>query len=202
MKQSSTQRNRLVSKVLLLLLLIIFLSACLQFDAPDANLNATISALEAQVDSLSTQEVRQDEFISYLATLVWDPNPGGPPTLIPTYTPYHPIIGGVLIEDGACCVGGTTGETIEVEVIFEARNIEMGKVTEMRTLAGGMQLSEVQMQDAEWEPYVSTKTFPVQVFINWIGFYVCVQFRDVEGNLSDVMCDDISVEGAPADPTP
>jgi hypothetical protein len=202
MKQSSIQKTRLAPKILLLLLLIIFLSACLQFNNSEGDFDATISALEVTIDQMSTKEVSQDKFISYIATLVWDPNPGGPPTLIPTYTPYHPIIGGIRIENGACCVGGTAGETIEVEVAFDARHIAGVEVNEMRTLAGGIQFNEVQMEEAEWEPYAPTKTFPVHVAINWIGFYVCAQFRDVEGNLSDIMCDDISVEGAPADPAP
>lgn len=191
----------MVPKTLILLLIIIFLSACLQFDTLDAGLDATISALEAKVDIMSTHDVRQDEMISYLATVVGVPD-RDPATLIPTHTPYLPITGGILIEEGACCVGGTAGDTIEVEAVFEARNTAGVEVTEMRTLAGGLRFTETEMIEAEWEPFVPTKTFPVYVFINWVGFYICVQFRDLEGNLSNVMCDDISVEGAPPDPTP
>jgi hypothetical protein len=38
--------------------------------------------------------------------------------------------------------------------------------------------------------------------INWTGFYVSVQYRDAEGNLSPVVCDDISIEGHSPTPTP
>ena len=53
------------------------------------------------------------------------------------------------------------------------------------------------MESAAWEPFAESKTFPVYVALNWVGFYVSAQFQDEHGNLSPVYCDDISVEGMP-----
>jgi hypothetical protein len=38
--------------------------------------------------------------------------------------------------------------------------------------------------------------------VNWTGFYVSVQYRDADGNLSPVYDDDVSVEGQPPTLTP
>jgi hypothetical protein len=53
------------------------------------------------------------------------------------------------------------------------------------------------MEPASWERFAASKTFPVYVALNWVGFYVSAQFQDEHGNLSPVYCDDISVEGMP-----
>lgn len=136
-------------------------------------------------------------------------------TATPTSTPeprnYLPLIrrsaasavrGSVLIEGGSCCVGGAAGDTIEIDAAFEASS-SFGDVTEMRVrgLYGGGCLAEDEMAQVSWEPFVSSKAYPVTLAINWVGFYVSVQYRDASGNLSPVYCDDISVEGMPA-PTP
>ena len=112
-----------------------------------------------------------------------------------------PVAGSVEIEGGGCCAGGTAGEMIKVDVAFDATS-PFGAVTEMRTLGAGRCFVEGEMGRAEWEPFASDKAFPVRVVINWVGYYVTVQFRDEQGNLSPAYCDDIGVEGHPPKSTP
>ncbi len=121
----------------------------------------------------------------------------------PTPTSLPPFTGAVVLEDGACCVGGTVGETIEIDAAFEA-NSPIAPVTEMRTASsyGGGCLSADELANTAWEPFVSNKTYTVTLANNWIGFYVSAQYRDQTGYTSPVYCDDISVEGMPASPTP
>jgi hypothetical protein len=68
----------------------------------------------------------------------------------------------------------------------------------MRVASGCVE--EAEIEQAEWEPFVVSKTFPVHVVINWTGFYICAQYQDEHGNLSPVYRDDISVEGFPRGP--
>jgi hypothetical protein len=72
----------------------------------------------------------------------------------------------------------------------------------MRTRFGAVSFDEMEMIEAPWEPFETTKTYEVKIFINWVGYYVSVQYRDIEGNLSPVYVDDISVEGHPVSPIP
>jgi hypothetical protein len=70
----------------------------------------------------------------------------------------------------------------------------------MRVRTGGRCFSEPEMAEVAWEPYESRGEYPVLVALNWIGFYVSVQYRDAQGNLSPTYCDDVSVEGHPPPP--
>ncbi|NTU79246.1 MAG: hypothetical protein HGA45_07555 [Chloroflexales bacterium] len=74
-----------------------------------------------------------------------------------------------------------------------------GNVDAMRvaTRYGGGCVNEDDLAAITWEPFMPARQYPIQVAINWIGFYVTVQFRDDQGNLSPVFCDDISIEGSP-----
>ena len=142
-----------------------------------------------------------------------------PATLTPTFTPSptpSPAIqvtpltppvdgtpafhGTVQLQGGSCCIGGTAGQTIQVQADFYAAS-PFGKVVEMRTLSGGGCRLEGELASADWQPYTETLQLPVVVAINWVGFYVSAQFRDEQGNLSPVVCDDISVEGMPPVPS-
>jgi hypothetical protein len=147
--------------------------------------------------NLATQIAGQNEIISYLATRI-------PPRIVtpahPTLTPYRPVYGSVVIEGGHCCIGGVAGETIEIGVAFEAAS-PLAEVTDMRVRIGGLHFMEDELSFADWEEFVPYKTFTVEVALNWVGFYVTVQYRDELGNLSLVYYDDISVEGHPAPPT-
>jgi hypothetical protein len=71
----------------------------------------------------------------------------------------------------------------------------------MRVRTGLTAFDELDLADTVWEPFSTTKAFEYRVPINWTGFYVTVQFRDAQGNLSPVYTSDISVEGMPAPPT-
>jgi hypothetical protein len=114
----------------------------------------------------------------------------------------YPIKGSVLIEDGRCCVGGVAGSEIQINVAFQATSFS-GEGNQMRVLAtGGGCHREDEMDEANWEPFVPAKTYPFYPPINWVGFYVSVQYRDTSGNISSVYCDNISVEGSPPLPTP
>ena len=44
---------------------------------------------------------------------------------------------------------------------------------------------------------MSKQTYPVHVYLNWTSSGIAVQYRDAQGNLSPVYCDDIAVEGHP-----
>jgi hypothetical protein len=108
----------------------------------------------------------------------------------------YPLSGSVLIGGDGCCVGGFAGETLEVQVDFSVSS-PFETAVEMRVRAGGVCFPESELVTANWEPFVSSKPYPVYVALNWVGFYVSVQYRDAHGNLSPVYCDDISVEGFP-----
>jgi hypothetical protein len=125
-------------------------------------------------------------------------------TATPPSTPpaTRPVTGSVLLKGGASATGSTAGSVLSIDAAFKA-NSPAEPVTEMRTAVryGGGCLKENQIESVAWETFAPTKTFTVTVAINWIGFYVSAQFRDAQGNLSPVVCDDISVEGMPARPT-
>ena len=112
----------------------------------------------------------------------------------------YPVTGTVALKGGASVTGGTVGSTLAIDAAFKASS-PSGQVTEMRTAAryGGNCLKDV--SSVAWEPFAPAKTFTVTVGLNFIGFYVSAQFRDANGNLSPIVCDDISVEGMPAKPT-
>jgi hypothetical protein len=115
------------------------------------------------------------------------------------------VLGSVLIEGGACCVGCLVGETIDISTAFSATG-RYADVTQMRVLAlhpGCGCPTEETMTRADWEPFVPEKTFTYTiVYCNWVCFVVGAQYRDELGNMSSVYCDDISVEGMPPPPTP
>jgi hypothetical protein len=118
--------------------------------------------------------------------------------LVPTTSTKvaFPLTGSVEIEDGRCCIGGLAGDTIQARVEFSATS-PFGKVNGMRVRTADQCFAETEMEAAHWESFVPSKTYSVAVALNWIGFYISVQFQDEYGNVSPVYCDDISVEGSP-----
>lgn len=158
-----------------------------------------VEAMATQVSSLSTQAAIQATHVSYLATR----GPIGSTSILdPSPTPYEKIVGAVEIEDGACCVGGIAGEEIEIKIQFTANGFE-APVTEMRYAFGGFVDIEDGLEELSWEPFTEEISIKHLVFINWVGFYVRVQYKDSLGNLSQIYIDDISVEGMPGiTPTP
>jgi hypothetical protein len=105
--------------------------------------------------------------------------------------------GAVQIARGSCCIGGYEGETIQAQVSFSATN-PFGTVNKMRVASGCA--ADTDLEGVDWEPFASSKTYPIPVVINWTGFYICAQYQDDHGNLSSVYRDDISVEGMPRVP--
>jgi hypothetical protein len=110
--------------------------------------------------------------------------------------------GSVLLQGGLCCIGGVVGTKVNLRKDFVAPS-SFGPVVEMRHMEGPFCLSDVELANAPWEPFVPSVTEPFAISaINWIGHTISVQYRDNHGNVSPVACDDISVEGMPAPPTP
>ena len=158
-----------------------------------------VTALRRDVRSLEGQVQAQATMLHYLATR----GPALPPTSDPfiSPTPYYPLRGSVEIEGGRCCVGGIAGDTTSIQATLFAES-PFGVISGMRVHAGGNLLDQALFEQVSWQPYVRNLSFEIPIFINWVGFYVQVQFRDALGNLSPVYFDDISVEGMPAPETP
>jgi hypothetical protein len=118
----------------------------------------------------------------------------------PTPSNSYPVTGSVVLKGGASVAGGAVGSALAIDAAFKASS-PSGQVTEMRTAVryGGNCLKD--MSSVTWEPFAPTKTLTVTVALNFIGLYVSAQFRDANGNLSPIVCDDISVEGMPPKPT-
>jgi hypothetical protein len=108
-----------------------------------------------------------------------------------------PVTGSVSIENGRCCAGGVAGAKIPLQVQFQAAST-VGKVTEMKVhLGGGCVKDPAQLAGDPWESFRAAKTYETSLALNWVGWWISVQYRDVSGNLSPVYCDDISLEGSP-----
>ena len=125
------------------------------------------------------------------------------PLIVRGYVAFRPVQGSVVIEDGICCAGGYAGQTITLTVEYTATS-PFAQVTEMRTgnFRSAGCLSEPEMNQVEWEPFVLEREYPIRVAINWVGYYASVQYRDALGYISPIYCDDIAVEGAPPPPVP
>ncbi len=147
--------------------------------------------------------------------------PGGTPVPLPataapaTEVPVTPLVsltpvvrltpgaagvsGGIVLQDGACCIGGVVNSTASLRIALPAASAG-GQVTEMRLrLGGGGCAEEAQMAALAWQPYQPALEQALTIStINWVGWYASVQYRDDQGRLSPVYCDDISVEGMPA----
>jgi len=130
------------------------------------------------------------------------PDPENPATLQVDTPGKGSNQGSVLLQGGLCCIGGVVGTNVTLRKDFVAPS-SFGPVVEMRRMEGSFCLSEVELANAPWEPFVPSviETYMIST-INWIGHTISVQYRDNLGNLSPVVCDDISVEGMPALPTP
>ena len=111
------------------------------------------------------------------------------------------VTGSVLLEDGRCCAGGPAGETIEVSAAFQAAS-DLGELTDMRILSGSREFTDLEMENANWEPFVNQKVFSVEVPLNWSTFYVYVQYRDDKGDISPIYSDSVAIEGEVSTPTP
>lgn len=105
----------------------------------------------------------------------------------------YPVTGSLVLQNGMCCAGGKVGTAIEINAAFDASSPN-SNVTHMRLLNHCGAQNE--MNTAPWEPFVKQKTFPYQISVpNWVGWYLAVQYRDANGDLSPIYCEDISIEG-------
>lgn len=107
----------------------------------------------------------------------------------------YPVTGSLVLRQGLCCAGGKVGTTIEIDAAFDASGPNT-TVTQMRLLhhCG----TQTEMNTAPWESFIEHKTFPYKISAsNWVGWYLAVQYRDANGNLSPIYCEDISIEGMP-----
>ncbi len=177
--------------ILFLLVAALALSAC---QTVTRSTEGTLAALSTESAGLSTRVSDQATFISHLATR--GPARITQPVGTVQPTPYQPVRGLVEIEGGACCAGGKAGDPLEIETVFQAGS-PMGEVTQMRVRFGTRPFGEEELTADEWEPFVPLKTFQIEIVINWVGYYVSVQYMDEFGNISAVHHDDISVEGHP-----
>jgi hypothetical protein len=115
-------------------------------------------------------------------------------TLTPSPTRVTEVTGSVEIEDGICCAGGHAGETIELSVAFNADSTQ-GNVVEMRVVTAFVRADQERMSEETWVPFQPELSFSTQLAVNWVGFWISVQYRDVQGNVSPIYYDDISLEG-------
>ena len=119
-------------------------------------------------------------------------------TLVAATRAAYPVTGFVKIEGGRCCAGGKAGSAIELKVEFGAAS-PFGDVREMRVrdFRSRKCASEAEMNEAAWEPFAAEKVYKVSVALNFTSFDVSAQYRDVKGNLSQIYCADLAVEGSP-----
>lgn len=163
-------------------------------------LSYALTEVPQDLSSLKDKNAAQDVITSYILTRMPYPTPTAVGYGDPTTTPYLPLTGSVLIEEGRCCAGGLVGDVIEVQVRFEAFS-QVGEVVEMRVMTGA--LDPQALAQRPWEPYVGDVGYPIEIqTANWVGWWVSVQYRDAAGNVSPVYSDDISIEGHESLPTP
>lgn len=153
---------------------------------------AVLSELATRSSEQAAAMATQDFLISYLFTrgpLVITPlAPGSTPT------PYQPVMGSVLMEEGRCCAEGVAGDEMALSLALSAESPQAA-VTEMRIRLARVRLEASQLTDEEWEPFAAEKTIMMRPAVGWVSYVVTVQFRDAQGNVSPPYYDDIAVEG-------
>lgn len=179
---------------LLILISLIAATACSQANQEDITaLHGTVEAVSARNAQMAEALATQAFMIQYLLTrppmLVTPVGPDAEPT------PYRPVVGDVVIEDGRCCAGGPAGEVLPITISLEASS-PLAEVTEMRLAYGSRPLNEETLAAVPWEPFATEKEVAITAPLNWSTGYASVQFRDAQGNLSLVYHDEIAVEGA------
>lgn len=106
-----------------------------------------------------------------------------------------PVTGSLVLENGRCCAGGKVNSTINITADFAASSPK-ATVTEMRVRT--YCTPNPNLDSGVWEPFVPQKTFRYTITVpNFVGWYLAVEYRDSQGNVSPVYCDDISIEGSP-----
>ncbi|MGD8604985.1 MAG: hypothetical protein PVF49_10490 [Anaerolineales bacterium] len=173
-------------------------------------------SLQGEVDALSTKVVDLQATLGLLSTVqsyqstrvglaqTWQAEsapvvttsaPRSPViTSTPSPTAHTIVYGSVEIEDGICCAGGQAGDTIQLSVAFGSAS-SAGEVVEMRYVTASTRADNERMQEEEWVPYEAELSFSTRLAINWVGWWISVQYRDDQGNVSPIYYDDISLEG-------
>ena len=173
--------------------ILLFLAGCGTYQPPLTSIPTALPSAVVSIPTtaipVSTSEIAATVLPSVVITMVSTVD-----SVTPETTTAFPLTGSVAIAGGGCCLGGTAGSTIQARVDFSAAS-SFGTVDRMRIKTHGC-YSETEMESANWEPFVSSKTYPIFVPLNWTGFYISVQFQDEKGNRSPVYCDDISVDGS------
>ncbi len=118
-------------------------------------------------------------------------------TIIAQARTAFPLQGSVKVGNQSM-MGGKAGTTVNIPVHFEASS-PAGAVTEMRVkqYAMGRCLTPEEMSDAKWEPFVADKVYQTSIALNFSTFKLHVQYRDAKGNLSQVYCGEVTLEGNP-----
>jgi hypothetical protein len=111
--------------------------------------------------------------------------------------PGRVVTGTVVLAGGRSIVGGTVGQTIKVPADFTAHS-SAGPVTQMRVAESYTCRQLPADLSGPWEPFTAHREFEEYISVaNFVVLYVQAQFRDVQGNTSPVVCDDVSMEGMP-----
>ena len=177
--------------------ILIFLAGCGTHNPTLASTPTVIPSTVVSIPTTAVQVLAPDTGVTALPSAA-NTSVSTMDTVTPAPLTSFPLTGSVEIESGGCCLSGIAGGTVQAQVEFSAAS-PFGNVNKMRIKTNGC-YSETEMETADWEPFVSSKTYSVSVALNWIGFYISAQFQDENGNLSPVYCDDISVEGFPPVP--
>lgn len=186
--------------VIVIVLLVSVQVACSLLSSPQGE-DELLSELATVQAEQATKIAKQDELLSYLFTEMPrnTPDPRGPVTPVPTE--FSPVVGSVVINEDRCCVGGAVGETVELNIQFDAMS-PSGDITHMRYKTGLMVADKQQLQQEEWQVYREAVVEEFEITTsNWVGFWVTVQYMDAEGNVSPLFVDDISIEGHQEQPT-
>lgn len=167
-------------------------------------LSTSVRSLQATLDFVSTVQSYQSTRIGVAQSGQLD-HPGA--AVVTTAAPQQPgitvtpsptipttVSGSVEIEDGICCAGGQAGETIQLRVAFGAASSQ-GEVVEMRYATAYIQADEERLSEEAWVPYQPEMSFSTQLAVNWVGWWISVQYRDDQGTVSPIYYDDISLEG-------
>jgi hypothetical protein len=102
----------------------------------------------------------------------------------------------VLLNEGDCGSGGIIGEIVTLDASISVENGDPA-TTLMRHKTASSCLTEEELSGELWQPYLSSIEIPFEAISGWVGVYLSVQLQDDKGRMSNVLCDDISVEGMP-----
>lgn len=177
---TSRQRTRVATAILIAVFALVATSKILADDAPLSDVAASNVTLGRGTHVQMAAEQFEHAYKlesenTHARQLAIESSAIGDPALFSapmatTVTPSvsRPVTGSVVLQEGACCVGGTAGSPVSIRAAFKATS-SLARVTEMRaaTRYGGGCLKESEMASISWEPFVASKEFTVTAAINW-----------------------------------